>query len=117
MGSEMCIRDSTTMALSEMTHTQWDDILALLLALVLIPGHMLLCLGNPRVNIEERKLARKGRLPLSAMLRQYAQLAVLYFLLFVLFTVSMYSASATLQQFVSRQVYELTGKWLEEYID
>ena len=29
----------------------------------------------------------------------------------------MYSASATLQDYVSRACYALTGKWLEEYID
>lgn len=107
----------TTMALSEMTHTQWDDIVALVLALVLIPGHMCICFGNPSSNIDQRKLARKGKLPLSVILRQHAQLLVLYSLLFILFLVSMYSASATLQQLVSSRVFKLTGKWLEEYID
>lgn len=107
----------TTMALSEMTHTQWDDIVALILALVLMPGHMFICLGNPSRNIDQRKLARKGKLALSVVLRQHAQLFVLYALLFILFLVSMYSTSATLQQYVSGRVFAFTGKWLEEYID
>ena len=29
----------------------------------------------------------------------------------------MYSCSATLQDYVSREVYHMTGKWLEEFID
>ena len=60
---------------------------------------------------------RNGRLPLKRQLLQVVQLMILYFLLLLLFLVSMYSASATLQDYVSRQVYELTGKWLEEWID
>jgi len=107
----------TTMALSEMLNTQWDDLIALTLALFLVPGHMCWCLGNPELNWRERKLARQGKLPMSSKLRQAAQLGILYFLLSLLFLVSMYSCSATLQDYVSREVYHLTGKWLEEYID
>lgn len=70
-----------------------------------------------RTQWEERRLARQGRLPFSALLRQGVQLSILYFLLFLLFLISMYSASATLQDYVSRECYALTGKWLEEYID
>eukprot|EP00324_Dicrateria_rotunda_P008249 CAMPEP_0206178610 /NCGR_PEP_ID=MMETSP1474-20131121/64793_1 /ASSEMBLY_ACC=CAM_ASM_001110 /TAXON_ID=97495 /ORGANISM="Imantonia sp., Strain RCC918" /LENGTH=114 /DNA_ID=CAMNT_0053591213 /DNA_START=64 /DNA_END=408 /DNA_ORIENTATION=- len=105
------------MALSEALNTQWDDLIALTLALFLVPGHMCWCLGNPSRNWEERRLARQGRLPFSALLRQGVQLSILYFLLFLLFLISMYSASATLQDYVSRECYALTGKWLEEYID
>lgn len=107
----------TTMALSEMLNTQWDDLIALTLSLFLVPGHMCWCLGNPELNWRERKLARQGKLPMSSKLRQGVQLGILYFLLFLLFLVSMYSCSATLQDYVSREVYHLTGKWLEEYID
>lgn len=96
---------------------QWDDLIALTLALVLVPGHMCWCLGNPKLNWRERKLARQGKLPMSSKLRQGIQLGILYFLLFLLFLVSMYSCSATLQDYVSREVFRLTGKWLEEYID
>ena len=106
-----------TMALSEMINTQWDDVIALSLGLVIVPGHMCWCLGNPRANWEDRRLSRNGRLPLKRQLLQVVQLMILYFLLLLLFLVSMYSASATLQDYVSRQVYELTGKWLEEWID
>ena len=44
------------------------------------------------------------------------QLLILYLLL-LLFAISMYSASATLQDYVSREVYIFTGKWLEEYLE
>ena len=106
-----------TMALSEMINTQWDDLIALTLALVLVPGHMCWCMGNPRVNWEDRRLSRIGRLPLRRQLMQLMQLGILYFLLLLLLLVSMYSASATLQDSVSRQMFKLTGKWLEEWID
>lgn len=49
----------TTMALSEMLNTQWDDIIALLLVLVVVPCHMLWSLGNPTLNWKERKLSRQ----------------------------------------------------------
>jgi len=107
----------TTMALSEMNTTQWDDLIALSLALVLVPGHLCLSLGSPRANIEHRRLARKGRLPFRVWACQCVSLAVLYFLLLLLFLISMYSASATLQQHVSRLVHDYTGKYLEEYLD
>ena len=106
-----------TMALSETIHTQWDDVIALSLALVFVPCHMCWALGNPRANWEDRRLSRNGKLPMRRQLLQLVQLIILYVLLLLLFLVSMYSASATLQDFVSRQVYELTGKWLEEWID
>ena len=107
----------TTMLLSELINTQWDDLFALTLAIVIIPLHMFWCLGSPSANWKHRKLARQRRLPLGVKLKHFVQLQVLYFYLFLLFLVSMYSASATLQDYVSREVYHLTGKWLEEYID
>ena len=87
------------------------------LALIFVPCHMCWALGNPKANWEDRRLSRNGKLPMRRQLLQVAQLIILYVLLLLLFLVSMYSASATLQDFVSRQVYELTGKWLEEWID
>ena len=98
-------------------NTQWDDLIALTLALVVVPGHMCWCMGNPRVNWEDRRLSRNGRLPLRRQLMQVVQLGILYFLLLLLLLVSMYSASATLQDYVSRRCFETTGKWLEEWID
>ena len=86
-----------TMGLSETIHTQWDDIVALSLSLVLVPLHMCWSLGNARRNWEDRRLARNGRLPRSRKLLQLLQLCILYLLLFLLLLVSMYSASATLQ--------------------
>ena len=41
----------TTMALSEATDTQWDDVIALSLALLIVPLHMCWCLGNPQRNL------------------------------------------------------------------
>eukprot|EP00326_Haptolina_ericina_P004180 CAMPEP_0181202158 /NCGR_PEP_ID=MMETSP1096-20121128/18689_1 /TAXON_ID=156174 ORGANISM="Chrysochromulina ericina, Strain CCMP281" /NCGR_SAMPLE_ID=MMETSP1096 /ASSEMBLY_ACC=CAM_ASM_000453 /LENGTH=105 /DNA_ID=CAMNT_0023292645 /DNA_START=103 /DNA_END=420 /DNA_ORIENTATION=- len=105
------------MALSEMLNTQWDDLVALTLVLVLVPGHLLWCLGNPTLNWKERRLSRQGKLPFKSQMRMAIQLGILYFLLFLLFLVSMYSCSATLQDYVSRETYHMTGKWLEEYID
>ena len=87
----------TTMALSEMINTQWDDVVALTLVLVVIPCHMFWCLGNPSENWRHRKLARQRRLPLSVRLKHFLQLQLLYFYLFLVFLISMYSASATLQ--------------------
>jgi len=107
----------TTMALSEMINTQWDDVVALTLVLVVIPCHMFWCLGNPSENWRHRKLARQRRLPLSVRLKHFLQLQLLYFYLFLVFLISMYSASATLQDYVSRECYRMTGKWLEEFID
>ena len=107
----------TTMALSEVINTQWDDVIALALALFVVPLHMFWCLGNPTTNWQHRKLARAGRLPMHVQLKQFVQLQLLYFYLFLLFLISMYSASATLQDYVSRECFHLTGKWLEEYID
>ena len=107
----------TTMALGELLHTQYDDLFALTLALFVVPLHMFWCLGNPRANWEERRLARKHQLPLSVRLRHAAQLGLLYFYLLLLFAISMYSCSATLQDYVSREVHLFTGKWLEEFID
>jgi len=107
----------TTMALGEILHTQYDDVLALFLALFVIPLHMFWCLGSPSQNWSERKLARHGLLSSGTRFKHVLQLAVLYVYLFFLFLVSMYSSSATLQDYVSREVYHLTGKWLEEYID
>merc|ERR1711871_242949 len=72
----------TTMALSEMINTQWDDLIALSLALFIVPLHMLGCLGNPRANWRHRKLARAHRLPLSVRLKHFIQLQLLYFYLF-----------------------------------
>lgn len=40
-----------SMALSEALNTQWDDLIALTLALFLVPGHMCWCLGNPSRNV------------------------------------------------------------------
>ena len=85
-----------TMGLSETIHTQWDDIVALSLSLVLVPLHMCWSLGNARRNWEDRRLARNGRLVQQETL-QPLQLCILYLLLFLLLLVSMYSASATLQ--------------------
>ena len=113
----MLLYGVVTMALSEMINTQWDDLIALTLALVVVPGHMCWCMGNPRVNWEDRRLSRNGRLPLRRQLMQVVQLGILYFLLLLLLLVSMYSASATLQDYVSRRCFETTGKWLEEWID
>jgi len=107
----------TTMALSEMINTQWDDVIALSLVLLIVPLHMFWCLGNPTENWKHRKLARQRRLPLSVRLKHFVQLQLLYVYLFLLFLISMYSASATLQDYVSRECYRMTGKWLEEYID
>lgn len=107
----------TTMALSEILHTQYDDVVALFLALFVVPLHMFWCLGSPLQNWADRKLARQGRLPAGVKIKHWLQLALLYFYLFMLFLISMYSSSATLQDFVSREVYHLSGKWLEEYID
>jgi len=107
----------TTMALSEFINAQWDDVIALGLALFVIPLHMFWCLGHPSDNWRHRKLARVGRLPLSTRLKQFAQLQLLYFYLLLLLLISMYSASATLQDYVSRECFQMTGKWLEEYID
>ena len=107
----------TTMALSEFINAQWDDVIALGLALFIIPLHMFWCLGHPSDNWRHRKLARAGRLPLSTRLKHFVQLQLLYFYLFLLLLISMYSASATLQDYVSRECFQLTGKWLEEYID
>ena len=105
------------MALSEFINAQWDDVIALTLALFIIPFHMLWCLGHPSDNLRHRKLSRAGQLPLSTRLKHFMQLQMLYFFLFLLFLISMYSASATLQDYVSRECFHLTGKWLEEYID
>merc|ERR1712070_1002746 len=105
------------MALSEAVNTQWDDLVALTLALFIVPFHMCWCLGNFRRNWEDRKLSRKGQLPWQTHLLHSTQLVMLYFLLFLLLLISMYSASATLQEYVSREVYYLTGKWLEEWLD
>ena len=107
----------TTMLLSELINTQWDDLIALSLALFIIPLHMFWALGNPTANWKHRKLARARRLPLSIKLKHFVQLQLLYFYLFLLFLISMYSCSATLQDYVSREVYHMTGKWLEEFID
>ena len=107
----------TTMFLSELINTQWDDVVALSLALFIIPLHMFWCLGNPTANWKHRRLARSRRLPLSVKLKHFVQLQLLYFYLFLLLLISMYSCSATLQDYVSREVYHMTGKWLEEYID
>lgn len=107
----------TTMALSEVISTQWDDLLALALVLIIIPFHMFWCLGNPNENWRHRKLSRQRRLPLSVRLKHFAQLQVLYFYLLLVLLISMYSCSATLQDYVSREVYRMTGKWLEEFID
>ena len=106
-----------TMALSEMINTQWDDLIALTLAIGIIPLHMFWCLGSPTANWRHRKLARARRLPLSTKLKHFVQLQLLYFYLFLLPLISMYSCSATLQDYVSREVYHMTGKWLEEFID
>ena len=46
------------MALSELINAQWDDAIALTLALFIIPFHMLWCLGHPSDNLRHRKLAR-----------------------------------------------------------
>ena len=105
------------MLLSELINTQWDDLIALSLALFVIPLHMFWALGNPTANWKHRKLARVRRLPLSVKLKHFLQLQLLYFYLFLLFLISMYSCSATLQDYVSREVYHMTGKWLEEFID
>ena len=70
---------------------------------------MCLCMGNPWVNWEDRRLSRNGRLPLRRQLLQVVQLGVLYLLLLLLFLISMYSASATLQDYVSRRCFEWTG--------
>ena len=59
----------------------------------------------------------QGKLPTASKVRMACQLGILYFLLFLLLLISMYSCSATLQDYVSRETYHLTGKWLEEYID
>jgi len=107
----------TTMLLSELINTQWDDLIALSLAIVIIPCHMFWSLGNPTANWKHRKQARARRLPLSTKLKHFVQLQLLYFYLFLLFLISMYSCSATLQDYVSREVYHMTGKWLEEFID
>jgi len=107
----------TTMALSEMINTQYDDVIALSLALFIIPLHMLWSLGNPTANWADRRLARAGRLPFSTRMKHFAQLQLLYFYLALLFLISMYSASATMQDYVSHECFHLTGKWLEEYID
>jgi hypothetical protein len=50
------------MALSEFINAQWDDVIALTLALFIIPFHMLWCLGHPSDNLRHRKLARAGQL-------------------------------------------------------
>lgn len=105
------------MLLSELINTQWDDLIALSLALFIIPLHMFWSLGNPTANWRHRKFSRTRRLPLSVKLKHFAQLQLLYFFLFALFLISMYSCSATLQDYVSREVYHMTGKWLEEFID
>jgi len=107
----------TTMLLSELINTQWDDLIALSLSIVIIPCHMFWCLGSPTANWKHRKQARARRLPLSTKLKHFVQLQLLYFYLFLLFLISMYSCSATLQDYVSREVYHMTGKWLEEFID
>ena len=107
----------TTMFLSELINTQWDDLIALTLAIVIIPCHMFWCLGNPTANWKHRRMARARRLPLAVKLKHFIQLQLLYFYLFLLLMISMYSCSATLQDYVSREVYHMTGKWLEEYID
>ena len=78
---------------------------------------MFWCLGNPTANWKHRRLARARRLPLPIKLKHFVQLQLLYFYLFLLFLISMYSCSATLQDYVSREVYHMTGKWLEEFID
>lgn len=54
---------------------------------------------------------------MSSKIRMAMQIGILYFLLFLLLMVSMYSCSAKLQVLVSREIYLLTGKWLEEYLD
>jgi len=107
----------TTMLLSELINSQWDDVIALSLAIIIIPSHMFWCLGNPTANWKHRKQARAQRLPLGVKLKHFVQLQILYLFLFLLFLISMYSCSATLQDYVSREVYHLTGKWLEEFID
>ena len=107
----------TTMALSEIINSQWDDVIALSLALFIVPFHMLWSLGQPSANWRHRKLARQRRLPLSVRLKHFVQLQLLYFYLLLLLIISMYSCSATLQDYVSRECFHLTGKWLEEYID
>ena len=85
------------MLLSELINTQWDDLIALSLAIVIIPCHMFWCLGSPTANWKHRKQARSRRLPLSTKLKHFAQLQLLYLYLFLLFLISMYSCSATLQ--------------------
>lgn len=76
---------------------RYDDVLALFLALLVIPLHMFWCLGSPSQNWAERRLARHGRLPAGIKVKHGFQLALLYFYLFLLFLISMYSSSATLQ--------------------
>lgn len=70
---------------------------ALFLALFVVPLHMFWCLGSPLQNWADRKLARQGRLPAGVKIKHWLQLALLYFYLFMLFLISMYSSSATLQ--------------------
>ena len=67
----------TTMLLSELINTQWDDVIALSLAIVIIPCHMFWCLGNPTANWKHRRLARARRLPLAVKLKQFVQLQLL----------------------------------------
>ena len=81
------------------------------------PCHLPSALGSPAAHWRRRRLARQRRLPLSVRLKHFVQLQLLYFYLLMLLLISMYSCSATLQDYVSREVYHLTGKWLEEYID
>jgi beta-mannan synthase len=104
-----------TMGLSETIHTQWDDIVALSLSLVLVPLHMCWSLGNARRNWEDRRLARNGRLPRSRKLLQLLQLCILYLLLFLLLLVSMYSASATLQDLVERILWRGDGDYASRW--
>ena len=61
------------MALSELINAQWDDVIALTLALFIIPFHMLWCLGHPSDNLRHRKLARAPwrALPLSTRLKHF----------------------------------------------
>ena len=86
----MCGTGVTTMALGEVLHTQYDDLVALSLALFVVPLHMFWCLGNPHANWEERRLARSRRLPATTKLKHALQLGLLYFYLLLLFLISMY---------------------------
>lgn len=95
----------TTIALSPSNDTQWDDAIALALALVIVPVHMCWCFGSPQRNLRDRRLARKGQLPISTGILHTVQLLILYLLLLLLFIISMYSASDTLQDYVSRELY------------